>query len=148
MCSSDLLAQDLDAQFIAPPSQLNQVLTNSAFVPNGTDQSGAFFCGTYQWNLRPVSADTAVGTTPGGAGELVCVLDIGIDPDHSDVVGRVDPTLITSLSSAPASRLPTSPPPPPWSSPVTPGRPRPASPAACSGERTTSAQARPAALAG
>ena len=97
----EFIAQDLDAQFIAPPSQLNQVLTNSAFVPNGTDQSGAFFYGTYQWNIRQVAANTAWGTTPGGAGELVCVLDTGIDPDHSDLVGRVDPALITSFISSP-----------------------------------------------
>lgn len=97
----EFIAQDLDAQFIPPPSQVSQPLTNTAVSANGTDQSGAFFYPIYQWNIRQVSANTAWGTTPGGAGELICVLDTGIDPDHSDLVGRVDPTLITSFISAP-----------------------------------------------
>ena len=97
----EFIAQDLDAQFIPPPSQASQRLTSTAIGTNGTDQSGAFFYPVYQWNIRQVSANTAWGTTPGGAGELVCVLDTGIDPDHSDLVGRVDPNLITSFISAP-----------------------------------------------
>ena len=97
----EFVVQDLDAQFILPPGQVSQPLTNTAIGTNGTDQSGAFFYPIYQWNIRQVSANTAWGTTPGGAGELICVLDTGIDPDHSDLVGRVDPNLITSFISAP-----------------------------------------------
>ena len=97
----EFIAQDLDAQFILPPSQVSQRLTSTAIGANGTDQSGAFFYPVYQWNIRQVAANTAWGATPGGAGQLIGILDTGIDPDHSDLAGRVDLNLITSFVSAP-----------------------------------------------
>jgi subtilisin family serine protease len=100
----EFLAQDLVVQFIPAPnlssSQLVS-LANPGPKTQGTDQSGAFFYGTYQWNIRQVSANLAWGSTPGGQGELVCVLDTGIDPDHLDLNGKVDPTLLTSFISSP-----------------------------------------------
>lgn len=100
----EFLAQDLVVQFIPAPTITSSQLVNLANPgpkAQGTDQSGAAFYGTFQWNIRQVSANTAWGTTPGGSGELVCVLDTGIDPDHLDLNGKVDPTLLTSFISAP-----------------------------------------------
>ncbi len=98
----EYVAQDLDAQFLPPPS--GQISVQNLGTPGpkaaGTDQSGAFFY-PYQWNMRQVSADIAWNTTPGGAGELVCVLDTGIDPDHLDLSGKVDPTKLVSFISSP-----------------------------------------------
>ncbi len=98
----EYVVQDLDAQFLPPPSGLMQVqsLANPGPKAAGTDQSGAFFF-PYQWNMRQVAADLAWNSTPGGAGELVCVLDTGIDPDHLDLSGRVDPTKMVSFISSP-----------------------------------------------
>jgi lantibiotic leader peptide-processing serine protease len=64
-----------------------------------SDQSGAAFFDAFQWNLRVTRADDAWLTTDQGAGTLVCVLDTGIDPNHIDLVGRVDPS--TSASFVP-----------------------------------------------
>lgn len=93
----DGLAPDMGAQMIPAPSTTQRIsLAAAGPRANGTDQSGAAFF-PYQWNMRQVQADQAWGATPGGQGTLVCVLDTGIDPDHLDLAGRVDPTLITSF---------------------------------------------------
>jgi lantibiotic leader peptide-processing serine protease len=65
-----------------------------------SDQSGAAFFDAFQWNLRVTRADDAWLTTNQGAGALVCVLDTGIDPNHIDLIGRVDPS--TSASFVPS----------------------------------------------
>jgi subtilisin family serine protease len=93
--------QDLDVQYISPPSapQL-QDFSGPIVTPSGTDQSGAFFYG-FQWNMRQVAANQAWSVTPGGAGQVVCVLDTGIDPDHLDIAGKVDLTKIASFISSP-----------------------------------------------
>jgi subtilisin family serine protease len=64
-----------------------------------SDQSGAAFFDAFQWNLRVTRADDAWLTTNQGAGALVCVLDTGIDPNHIDLLGRVDAS--TSASFVP-----------------------------------------------
>ncbi len=97
------VAQDMVVQFIPAPdlSQLQRYGAPAGAVrPNGTDQSGAVFF-PYQWNMRQVSADAAWGSTPGGSGEVVCLLDSGIDPDHLDLQGKVIPTALASFISAP-----------------------------------------------
>lgn len=97
----EYVTQDLEAQFLPPPPQMQvRNLGNPGPKASGTDQSGAFFF-PYQWNMRQVAADIAWNTTPGGVGELVCVLDTGIDPDHLDLSGKVDLTKIKSFISAP-----------------------------------------------
>ncbi|MGQ0766544.1 MAG: S8 family serine peptidase [Gemmatimonadota bacterium] len=55
----------------------------------GTDQSTAAFF-SLQWNLRSIRADRAWSLGRTGSGELVCVLDSGIDPHHIDLSGAVD----------------------------------------------------------
>lgn len=67
----------------------------------GTDQSGAFFYDAFQWNIKVIDANDAWGTTPGGLGETVCVLDTGVDPTHNDLVGKVDPNLSGSVILVP-----------------------------------------------
>jgi len=99
----ELVAQDLAVQFIpAPdPSLVQQrVLTSSRARIPGTDQSGAFFFDE-QWNMRVISADKAWSRTAGGRGAVVCILDTGIDPDHIDMAGKVDPNLLASFISEP-----------------------------------------------
>ncbi len=95
------VAPDIAAQMIPAPASVQRLSYTGSTAPriNGTDQSGAFFFPMYQWNMRQVKADQAWSVTPGGAGKLVCVLDTGIDPDHLDIAGRVDPSLITSFVS-------------------------------------------------
>jgi subtilisin family serine protease len=62
-----------------------------------SDQSGAIFFDAFQWNLRVTRADDAWLTSNQGAGALVCVLDTGIDPNHVDLIGRVDPSASASF---------------------------------------------------
>lgn len=97
------VAQDLVVQFIpAPdPSRFQRYsVEGSAVRPNGTDQSGAAFF-PFQWNMRQVGADAAWGPSGGGSGELVCVLDTGIDPNHLDLSGKVVPSALVSFVSFP-----------------------------------------------
>jgi subtilisin family serine protease len=61
----------------------------------GSDQSGAQFF-PLQWNIRAVRADAAWGPSGGGSGEVACILDTGIDPDHVDLRGRVDGTRLAT----------------------------------------------------
>jgi len=95
--------QDLVVQFIpAPdPTRFQRYSADAGAVrPNGTDQGGAFFF-PFQWNIRQVRADAAWGSTPGGSGEIVCVLDTGVDPDHLDLQGKVIPSALVSFISSP-----------------------------------------------
>jgi subtilisin family serine protease len=62
-----------------------------------TDQSGAFFFPTFQWNMRQIKADKAWLVTNQGKGALVCILDTGIDPNHIDLQGKVDLGISTSF---------------------------------------------------
>lgn len=55
-----------------------------------TDQSGAFFFSTFQWNMRQIDADEAWLVTNQGQGARVAILDSGIDPGHLDTNGKVD----------------------------------------------------------
>ena len=96
----DGIAGDMGAQMVPAPVVTQRLTYAGAGGPRatGTDQSGAFFY-PLQWNIRQVRADLAWGATPAGQGKLVCILDSGIDPDHLDLAGRVDPALITSFVS-------------------------------------------------
>ncbi len=91
--------RDLILQWIPAPQDANLQLSSLPNpVASGTDQSDAAFF-PFQWNIRQVQADQAWGASNGGSGRTVCVLDTGIDPEHIDIVGRVD--LMTSVITTP-----------------------------------------------
>jgi subtilisin family serine protease len=83
---------DAKLQWIpAPGTQRSQLYPSGGHhvrVP-GTDQSTALAF-PLQWNITQIAADRAWSRTPGGRGELVCVLDSGIDPEHPDLAGKID----------------------------------------------------------
>jgi lantibiotic leader peptide-processing serine protease len=81
------VARDRRMQWIPPTDRLTRAAPKRLRAK--TDQRGATFFED-QWNLRVIQADDAWLTTPQGAGALVCVLDTGIDPNHQDLVGKVD----------------------------------------------------------
>lgn len=99
----ETVAQDLTINFVPTPD-FSQVRVKSLAAatsrPAGTNQSGAFFFAD-QWNIRQVKADQAWAKSTGGRGAVVCILDTGIDPDHIDLAGKVEPSLFTSFISAP-----------------------------------------------
>jgi thermitase len=66
----------------------------------GTDQHNAQFY-PLQWNLQVTQADDAWVPTPAGQGELVCVLDTGVDPNHIDLQGRIDLSISRSTVTSP-----------------------------------------------
>lgn len=99
----EAVAQDLKIDFIPhpdPSSVFLKSLTSMTSRTPGTDQSGAFFY-PFQYNIRQVRADQAWARSTGGRGSLVCILDTGIDPDHIDFQGKLEPGLVTSFISDP-----------------------------------------------
>lgn len=99
----EAVVPDLDVEWIPGAAELfHQAALPAPQGPRaqGTDQSGAAFF-AFQWNMGVIHAQTAWNATPGGAGELVCILDTGIDPDHLDLAGKVDLNRSTSVISAP-----------------------------------------------
>lgn len=95
--------QDYLVPWIPKPITMSGVRARTVTNPVralGTDQTGAFFY-DYQWNMRQIKADRAWKATPAGKGELVCILDSGIDPSHVDLMGKVDLTKTKSFVSAP-----------------------------------------------
>lgn len=97
--------RDLTVQWIPGPEQLAQQVADddatavAPVAPLGTDESGAQFFAS-QWNMHVISAQAAWQATPAGNGQLVCVLDTGVDPDHIELAGRVALDKSTSFVAA------------------------------------------------
>ena len=88
---------DVTVQWIpAPEGAFQLYATQDVSAAAGTNQSGAAFF-PFQWNMHVIQAPAAWAASQGGKGRLVCDLDTGIDPDHIDLVGRVDLTKSTSF---------------------------------------------------
>lgn len=88
---------DVTVQWIpAPEAAFQLYATQDVSAAAGTNQSGAAFF-PLQWNMHVIQAPAAWAASQGGKGRLVCDLDTGIDPDHIDLVGRVDVTKSTSF---------------------------------------------------
>ena len=78
---------DVRIQWLPPRAERRQYMR--AVRPQ-TNQSDAFFFPAYQWYLRVIKADQAWDVSNQGAGALVCDLDSGVDPNHLDLIGKVD----------------------------------------------------------
>ena len=95
------VVRDVTVQWIRPFTRVEQRrLDTPGPRAQGTDQHGAFFF-PLQWNIRVTRADQAWAVSRGGAGRLICILDTGVDPDHIDLAGRVDPQHLVSVISSP-----------------------------------------------
>jgi subtilisin family serine protease len=93
------IERDIMVQWI-PTAEEFAVTTDDA--PAGeTDQSGASSFAVWQWNLRQIAADQAWLTTNQGQGTKVAVLDTGTDPNHPDLIGKIDLVNSTSVLSSP-----------------------------------------------
>lgn len=97
------VVQDASIQWIPTPQRMGLMvreLSAPGPLPNGTDQSGAFFYNAFQWNMKVTQANAAWLATPGGAGEIICVLDTGVDPGQLDLIGKVNLAISTSMVAA------------------------------------------------
>ena len=95
--SSGVAAVTEDREVFARPlpRALRNAVAPEGLSLQGTDQRGAFFF-PVQWNMRVSGADRAWKPSGTGAGKLVCILDTGIDPQHLDLAGNVDPAMTVS----------------------------------------------------
>ncbi|MBK8248693.1 MAG: S8 family serine peptidase [Gemmatimonadetes bacterium] len=89
------VAEDREVFARPLPRALRAAVASERLGVQGTDQRGAFFY-PVQWNIRSSGADRAWGPSGTGAGKLVCILDTGIDPQHLDLAGNVDPSMTIS----------------------------------------------------
>jgi subtilisin family serine protease len=86
------VAEDREVFARPVPGALRSAVAPEGRTVQGTDQRGACFY-PVQWNIRTAGADRAWGPSGTGAGKLVCILDTGIDPQHLDLAGNVDPSM-------------------------------------------------------
>src|SRR2546422_461621 len=83
--------RDSLVQWIPSADQFNLEAVEAMEAPSDqTNQTGAFFYATWQWNIRQIDANGAYLATNGGAGTRIAILDTGIDAGQFSLVGKVD----------------------------------------------------------
>jgi subtilisin family serine protease len=89
--------QDLAAQWVPTAQQAGLQQVNSEAVNQvAAAPTGSFFY-SCQWSLPKIDAPGAWAKGDLGSGIKVAVLDTGVDPFHSDLVGKVDTANSTSM---------------------------------------------------
>lgn len=95
--------QDVEIQWLPVPESFDlEVLESPSSEGHGGNPAGASFF-PCQWNLRQIDAPGAWAQDQFGDPDVkVAVLDTGVDPFHSDLVGRVDTANSISALVAPS----------------------------------------------
>ena len=76
-------------------------ITTDQTAVDGTDRTAE------QWDMTMIGADRARRITPGSKDVLVGILDSGVDPNHPDLAGALDPAASAGCLSGKADPSPT-----------------------------------------
>ncbi len=82
-------ARDVLAQWLPPLGAPQLQSVPGDVVAQGHDPTTAFFY-PFQWDMHQINAQGAWAAGASGAGVRVAILDTGLDPFHTDMVGLID----------------------------------------------------------